>query len=176
MRIFGPLYDRVLEWSRHRFAERYLAALSFAESSFFPIPVDVMLAPMCLADRPKAWRFAAVATVFGSLCGNPRDIDRTDGVRITFENEEVVHLRPSGNAPQMRAYAVATTSCNIGEAPLLLCSLEPLLCLVASEGSALLCGPFFSCLFLYFGKFRQPGVLDLDQLSHQLIFADTECR
>ena len=69
MRIFGPLYDRVLEWSRHRFAERYLAALSFAESSFFPIPVDVMLAPMCLADRPKAWRFAAVATVFSVLGG-----------------------------------------------------------------------------------------------------------
>ena len=34
------------------------AAMSFAESSFFPIPVDVMLAPMCLADRSKAWRFA----------------------------------------------------------------------------------------------------------------------
>lgn len=69
MRIFGPLYDRVLEWSRHRFAERYLAALSFAESSFFPIPVDVMLAPMCLADRPKAWRYATVATVFSVLGG-----------------------------------------------------------------------------------------------------------
>lgn len=69
MRVFGPLYERVLDWSRHRFAERYLAALSFAESSFFPIPVDVMLAPMCLAHRAKAWRFAAVATVFSVLGG-----------------------------------------------------------------------------------------------------------
>lgn len=69
MKIFGPLYDRVIDWSRHRYAQRYLAALSFAESSFFPIPVDVMLAPMCLADRAKAWRFAAVATVFSVLGG-----------------------------------------------------------------------------------------------------------
>jgi membrane protein YqaA with SNARE-associated domain len=72
MKVFGPLYDRVIEWSRHRFAERYLAALSFAESSFFPIPVDVMLAPMCLARLDKAWRFAFIATafsVFGGLAG-----------------------------------------------------------------------------------------------------------
>ena len=69
MRIFGPLYDRVLSWSRHRHAERYLAALSFSESSFFPIPVDVMLAPMCLADRARAWRFAFVATFFSVLGG-----------------------------------------------------------------------------------------------------------
>lgn len=69
MKLFAPLYDRVLKWSRHRYAERYLAVLSFAESSFFPIPVDVMLAPMCLAERKKAWRFAAIATVFSVLGG-----------------------------------------------------------------------------------------------------------
>jgi membrane protein YqaA with SNARE-associated domain len=69
MKIFGPLYDRVIEWSRHRFAERYLAALSFAESSFFPIPVDVMLAPMCLARLDKAWRYALIATVFSVIGG-----------------------------------------------------------------------------------------------------------
>jgi len=69
MKIFGPLYDRVIEWSRHRYAERYLAALSFAESSFFPIPVDVMLAPMCLARLPRAWRYALIATVFSVIGG-----------------------------------------------------------------------------------------------------------
>ncbi len=67
--MFASLYDHVLEWSRHRYAERYLGVLSFAESSFFPIPVDVMLAPMCLADRKKAWRFASIATVFSVLGG-----------------------------------------------------------------------------------------------------------
>ena len=69
MKLFEPIYERVLEWSRHRFAERYLAAMSFAESSFFPIPVDVMLAPMCLADRDKWLRYAAIATVFSVLGG-----------------------------------------------------------------------------------------------------------
>ena len=68
MRLFGPLYDRVLAWSAHRHAERYLGCLSFAESSFFPIPPDVMLAPMCLADRSRAWRFATVTTAT-SLAG-----------------------------------------------------------------------------------------------------------
>jgi len=69
MQVFGPLYDRVLDWSRHEYAERYLGALSFAESSFFPIPVDVMLAPMCIARREKAWRYAIIATVFSVLGG-----------------------------------------------------------------------------------------------------------
>ena len=69
MTLFRPLYDRVLLWSRHPHAERYLGAMSFAESSFFPIPVDVMLAPMCLADRSKWIRFALIATVFSVLGG-----------------------------------------------------------------------------------------------------------
>lgn len=69
MRLFGPLYDRVLAWSAHRHAERYLGILSFAESSFFPIPPDVMLAPMCLANRMRAWRFATVTTVTSLLGG-----------------------------------------------------------------------------------------------------------
>jgi len=69
VKLFAPLYARVIAWSRHRYAERYLAALSFAESSFFPIPVDVMLAPMCMAERPRAWRYATNATVFSVLGG-----------------------------------------------------------------------------------------------------------
>jgi len=69
MKIFGPLYDRVIQWSKHRYAERYLAALSFAESSFFPIPVDVMLAPMCLANLGRAWRYAFIASLFSVIGG-----------------------------------------------------------------------------------------------------------
>jgi membrane protein YqaA with SNARE-associated domain len=69
MRLFGHLYDRVLGWARHPHAARYLGGLSFAESSFFPIPPDVMLAPMCLADRSKAWRFAAITTITSLLGG-----------------------------------------------------------------------------------------------------------
>ena len=69
MAIFAPLYRHVMRWSRHRHAERYLGAMSFAESSFFPIPVDVMLAPMCLADRDRWLRFAMIATAFSVLGG-----------------------------------------------------------------------------------------------------------
>jgi len=63
------LYDRTLAWSQHPHAERALGALSFAESSFFPIPPDVMMVPMILADRAKAWRIAFIATVTSVLGG-----------------------------------------------------------------------------------------------------------
>jgi membrane protein YqaA with SNARE-associated domain len=69
MRLFGPLYDRVLGWARHPHAVRYLGGLSFAESSFFPTPPDVMLAPMCVADRASAWRYATITTIASLLGG-----------------------------------------------------------------------------------------------------------
>jgi membrane protein YqaA with SNARE-associated domain len=69
MKIFTPLYDRVMAWSRHRRAPQFLAGLSFAESSFFPIPPDVMLAPMALARPDRAWYFALITTVASVLGG-----------------------------------------------------------------------------------------------------------
>lgn len=72
MKIFEPIYSTLLAWAKHKNAERYLAGVSFAESSFFPIPVDVMLAPMVLADKSKAWRLASITTimsVFGGVFG-----------------------------------------------------------------------------------------------------------
>lgn len=46
----------------------------------------------------------AIETLFGGLCGTVRATDQTDGLRITFENDEIIHLRPSGNAPELRCY------------------------------------------------------------------------
>lgn len=72
MGIFSKLYDMALKWSAHRHAPWYLGGLSFAESSFFPIPPDVMLAPMTLAKPKNAWRYAlitTVASVVGGLFG-----------------------------------------------------------------------------------------------------------
>lgn len=72
MKIFSPLYQRAMLWSRHPRAPWYLGALSFAESSFFPIPPDVMLAPMSLARPERAMRLALITTlasVAGGLAG-----------------------------------------------------------------------------------------------------------
>lgn len=69
MKIFSVLYDKVLGWSRHRYAPFYLGGLSFAESSFFPVPPDVMLAPMALAQPHKAWHYALLTTVTSVLGG-----------------------------------------------------------------------------------------------------------
>ncbi|MEW7976613.1 MAG: YqaA family protein [Candidatus Sedimenticola endophacoides] len=69
MRLFSALYQRVMRWSTHRHAPRYLAGLSFAESSFFPIPPDVMLAPMALARPERAWSLAALTTLASVLGG-----------------------------------------------------------------------------------------------------------
>lgn len=57
------LYDKVLEWANHRHALPALAGVSFAESSFFPIPPDIMLIPMILAERSRALLIALVCTI-----------------------------------------------------------------------------------------------------------------
>ena len=69
MNFFSRLYDKVLGWAKHRHAPWYLAGLSFAESSFFPIPPDVMLAPMSLAKPNRAWYFAMLTTVASAAGG-----------------------------------------------------------------------------------------------------------
>lgn len=76
MKVFEPLYDRAMRWAAHPHAPRYLAAVSFAESSFFPVPPDVMLAPMTVAEPAKGLRFATLTTlasvtggIFGYLIG-----------------------------------------------------------------------------------------------------------
>lgn len=68
MKFFSRLYERVMQWAAHPRAPWFLAGLSFAESSFFPVPPDVMLAPMSLANTRKAWLYAAITTA-GSVVG-----------------------------------------------------------------------------------------------------------
>ncbi len=69
MNIFGSLYDLVMGWAKHRYAERYLAAVSFAESIIFPVPVALMLLPMTLAQQDRAWRLALITLIFSVLGG-----------------------------------------------------------------------------------------------------------
>ncbi len=67
--MFRRLYDWVIALAGHRHAVPAMGAVSFLESSFFPIPPDVMLVPMVLANRAKAFRIALVCTVMSVLGG-----------------------------------------------------------------------------------------------------------
>ncbi len=69
MKIFSALYEKCLQWARHKYAIYYLGGMSVAESIFFPIPVDVMLAPMAMAQKNKAWFFAFVCSMTSVLGG-----------------------------------------------------------------------------------------------------------
>ena len=69
MSLFSSLYAWTMRWSRHPRAPWFLGGLSFAESSFFPIPPDVMLAPMAMANPKKAWYYAALTTLTSVLGG-----------------------------------------------------------------------------------------------------------
>lgn len=62
------LYDWTVEKADSRHAQAWLAGISFAESSFFPIPPDVLLVPMALAARARTWFFALI-TMLSSVAG-----------------------------------------------------------------------------------------------------------
>lgn len=67
--MFRALYGWTLSWAASRHSEKALGAMSFTESSFFPIPADVLFVPMCLARPDRVWRFALIATVTSVLGG-----------------------------------------------------------------------------------------------------------
>jgi len=70
--MFRALYDWTLRLANHRHAVRSLAIVSFCESSFFPIPPDVVLVPVILQHRTRAYRIAAICTiasVLGAMVG-----------------------------------------------------------------------------------------------------------
>ncbi len=68
MKLFGPLYDRAISWSRHPRAPLYLVMLSVFEAVFFPVMPEVMLAPMCLSQPRRGFWFAFIS-LLGSLVG-----------------------------------------------------------------------------------------------------------
>jgi len=69
MNLFRKLYDWTLEKSKDPKAPWFLAIISFVESSFFPIPPDIILIPMIIAKRAKAWFFAFICTISSVLGG-----------------------------------------------------------------------------------------------------------
>lgn len=67
--MLSSLYQKMIGWARHRHAPYYLAGVSFAEASFFPLPPDVMLAPMVMARPERWWQLAWLTTLFSILGG-----------------------------------------------------------------------------------------------------------
>jgi membrane protein YqaA with SNARE-associated domain len=67
--VIRRLYDWTLTLAGRKNALAFLAVVAFVESSIFPIPPDVLILPMILATREKAWKIAAVATVASVLGG-----------------------------------------------------------------------------------------------------------
>ncbi|HJS45186.1 MAG TPA: hypothetical protein VJ753_02180 [Rhizomicrobium sp.] len=63
------LYDWMMRNAKGKHAWRALAGLTFAEASFFPIPTDIMLIPMVMADRQRAWALAGWCTLWSVLGG-----------------------------------------------------------------------------------------------------------
>ncbi len=66
--MLQKMYQSVLALAAKPRASWWLAAISFAESSFVPIPPDALLVPMALARPERAWRYAAICTI-GSVLG-----------------------------------------------------------------------------------------------------------
>jgi phosphomannomutase len=69
----------------------------------------------------------ALEAVFGTAFGPVMAVDHTDGVRVTFSNGEIVHLRPSGNAPEFRCYSEAADATRAAQ--ILATALELVKCL-----------------------------------------------
>ena len=67
--MFKKLYDRCLELARHKLSKPFLAFVSFIESSFFPIPPDVLIVPMVLGKKDSYFRIFLIATIFSVLGG-----------------------------------------------------------------------------------------------------------
>jgi membrane protein YqaA with SNARE-associated domain len=67
MRLFGTLYARALAWARAPRAVYYLCGLSFVEAFIFPVMPEVMLAPMMLGKRTRAFFYANVSLLFSLL-------------------------------------------------------------------------------------------------------------
>jgi membrane protein YqaA with SNARE-associated domain len=63
------IYSKIIYLAKKKDAKKYLFLLSFAEASFFPIPPDVILIPMCLAKPKQAWNLALIATIASVLGG-----------------------------------------------------------------------------------------------------------
>jgi membrane protein YqaA with SNARE-associated domain len=67
--MFNKLYQKSLKLAEHKSSKIYLAIISFVESSFFPIPPDIMIVPMIIAKKYDYIKIFLIATIFSALGG-----------------------------------------------------------------------------------------------------------
>ena len=67
--MFNTLYKKCLNLAAHKNSKYYLSLVSFAESSFFPIPPDVMIIPMVISKKTEFFKIFLIATIFSVLGG-----------------------------------------------------------------------------------------------------------
>ena len=101
--IHRRLYDWVLHWAETPYGVPALFVISFAESSFFPIPPDVLLVALVLGAMNKWWKFAAwctVASVLGGLLGYGIGVFAWETVGVWIvENLAHMNLKPVDGQP-----------------------------------------------------------------------------
>lgn len=73
----------------------------------FPSDTGLSLIKKLFGDDNEENNLKNAKDMFGGLCGTPQKINRLDGARIIFQNGEIIHIRPSGNAPELRCYVEA---------------------------------------------------------------------
>lgn len=99
MKIFAPMYARAIAWSRHPRAPAFLTGLSFVEAIIFPVPPEVMLAPMSLAQPKRALWFAAlslIGSIVGAVVGYLLGLYAFELMRPLFEWLGMMHGIESG--------------------------------------------------------------------------------
>jgi len=67
--MFKDLYQKSLLLASHKSSKKFLAIISFVESSFFPIPPDIMIVPMVIAKKCDYLKIFFIATIFSALGG-----------------------------------------------------------------------------------------------------------
>lgn len=92
MKIFSTMYDKTMEWSKHRFAVLALFC-QFYRGDIFPIPPDVMLIPMSMSKPKSAVKFAfytAIASVIGGVIGYAIGFMQRTGWKTLYNNGDML--------------------------------------------------------------------------------------
>ncbi len=155
MRLFGSLYARTLVWARHPRAVHYLCGLSFIEAFIFPIMPEVMLAPMMLGKRHKAFFYANISLLFsliGALVGYALGHWAYEAVKPLFSTgmQQTITLWVENLRTDMRQHWLAMLGA------LVLAALQPVIPMKFVTWAAGIVGvpvlPFLACITVGRGK------------------------